>query len=250
MLAKILEDMWVDPEVLEALSEEQKRILFFKMREEQVRRWKEREEREERERRDDRDSRTKKGYSKHVTWLLGRDGDVRVSVIGELDEFRSSRILQSLMNNSVCDDNMNGIQTARLLAAREAQEDVQLSLTDVPVSSSACFSRGRLRAPRFHHRVPPHLQEDPDEDSHSDSGSGLDNQEDWAPVYRPHLGSHGNQLPLKGQRLTDTEEVRLQDRESVGVQEDRSKHVGGLVALQKVFRDDLQSRRAVTVTHL
>lgn len=38
------------------------------------------------------------GYSKHVTWLLGRDGDVRVSVIGELDEFRSSRILQNLMN--------------------------------------------------------------------------------------------------------------------------------------------------------
>lgn len=39
------------------------------------------------------------GYSKHVTWLLGRDGDVSVSVIGEVDEFRSSKILQSLMNN-------------------------------------------------------------------------------------------------------------------------------------------------------
>lgn len=119
------------------------------------------------------------------------------------------------MSRSVCDNNMNGIQTARLLAAREAQqidfkEDVQLSLTDVPVSSSVCFSQGRLRALRFHHCVPPHLQEDPDENSHNESGSGLDNQEDWAPVYRPHLGSHGNQLPLKGQRLTDT--VIQQDR--------------------------------------
>lgn len=120
------------------------------------------------------------------------------------------------MSRSVCDDNMNGIQTARLLAAREAQqidlkEDIQLSLTDVPVSSSACFSRGRLRAPPFHRSVPPHLQEDPDEDSHSESGSSQDNQEDWAPVYRSHLGSHGNHLPLKGQRLADTEEVRQQD---------------------------------------
>ncbi|CAF92715.1 unnamed protein product, partial [Tetraodon nigroviridis] len=83
MLAKILEDLWLEPELLEALSEQQKQILFFKMREEQVRRWKEREEKEENEGKTTKATRPKKGYSKHVTWLLGRDGDVRVSVIGE-----------------------------------------------------------------------------------------------------------------------------------------------------------------------
>lgn len=61
MLAKILEDMWVEPAVLEALSEDQKRILFLKMREEQVRRWRVREEREAREAQDNKEVRPKKG---------------------------------------------------------------------------------------------------------------------------------------------------------------------------------------------
>lgn len=245
MLAKILEDMWVEPEVLEALSEDQKRILFLKMREEQVRRWREREEKEEREGRDKNNTRPKKAYSKHVTWLLGRNGDVSVSVIGEVDEFRSSKLLQRLMNNRVCSDNMNGIQTVDLLPGREAQqlsfkEDIQLSLTDVsddPASPNDQSSEEDMDSCSTDEDL-----KDPAKDSDSESGGSSDNHGDWVPLYRPHLSSHGNQLLVKAQ-LSDTESASPQDREMVCSEKKNSDHGGCVAQLRKAFSYDPHSTR-------
>ncbi|XP_062867845.1 SH2 domain-containing protein 4B isoform X2 [Trichomycterus rosablanca] len=111
MLQQILKDMYIDPDVLEALNEEQKKTLFLKMRQEQVRRWKEREENQEPCKPKTRPAHSKSvtwllghdgdvhvnviAHSKSVTWLLGHDGDVHVNVIGEMDEFKSSKLLRS-----------------------------------------------------------------------------------------------------------------------------------------------------------
>uniref|UniRef100_A0A8C3AHT2 Uncharacterized protein n=1 Tax=Cyclopterus lumpus TaxID=8103 RepID=A0A8C3AHT2_CYCLU len=178
MLAKILEDMWVEPEVLEALSEEQKRILFLKMREEQVRRWREpsghvKPERLSRSTAD----------NKHVRWLLGRDGDVSVIVIGEVDEFRSSKLLQRLMNNRV----------GRVRRAARLNLTCPNCVQDDPAS------------PRDHWS-----EEDPAEDSDSESGGSSDNHGDWTPLSEPHLGSRGDRAPLEAQ-LSETERAGPQD---------------------------------------
>lgn len=83
MLRQILSEMYIDPELLAELSEEQKQILFFKMREEQIRRWKEREAAMERKESLPVKSRPKKDIGKSVHWRLGADKEVWVWVMGE-----------------------------------------------------------------------------------------------------------------------------------------------------------------------
>ncbi|XP_035267212.1 SH2 domain-containing protein 4A-like isoform X2 [Anguilla anguilla] len=100
MLQQILKDMYIDPDVLEALNEEQKQTLFLKMRQEQVRRWTEREEKLEREGSAALKSKQTKASKKRVSWLLGRDGDVHVRVIGETDEVRSAKLIYSELSQT------------------------------------------------------------------------------------------------------------------------------------------------------
>ncbi|KAL3107172.1 hypothetical protein niasHT_011891 [Heterodera trifolii] len=92
-LQEILEKGYVDPELLEQLGEEQKQILFIKMREEQIRKWRlyeaEMEQREKDEgrksggKRRSQENDGKDGGVRRVQWLNGKDGDVWVWVMGE-----------------------------------------------------------------------------------------------------------------------------------------------------------------------
>uniref|UniRef100_A0A8C4YIZ8 SH2 domain containing 4B n=1 Tax=Gopherus evgoodei TaxID=1825980 RepID=A0A8C4YIZ8_9SAUR len=82
MLQQILHDMYIDPELLAELNDEQKHILFYKMREEQLRRWREKEEKEQREEAAlKRTARFKQ--SKRVQWLHGSDGEIWVWIMGD-----------------------------------------------------------------------------------------------------------------------------------------------------------------------
>lgn len=201
MLAKILEEMWVDPDVLEALSEEQKRVLFVKMREEQVRRWRVREEEEEEELRSAQSycSRAnKKVKSKQVSWLLGRDGDVSVVVIGETDEFRGCKLLQNI-NNRLRSENLNGIQTQQS-PGNEAleprlKEEEENAADDSP--------------------SPPASSSEEDMDLRATDSSDSDTSDapaDWAPpLYRTHPRLHDNGTSTSTQRGEGSGEQRDRD---------------------------------------
>ncbi|XP_051541195.1 SH2 domain-containing protein 4A-like [Myxocyprinus asiaticus] len=107
MLQQILTDMYIEPELLAELNEEQKQVLFFKMREEQIRRWRERE------------MRLEKGETAHikvsqkcVSWMKGMDDDVWVWVMGEHPDDKPY--------DQICDEIMT--ERAALQAQREAEQ--------------------------------------------------------------------------------------------------------------------------------
>ncbi|XP_070395243.1 SH2 domain-containing protein 4A-like isoform X2 [Dermacentor albipictus] len=87
MLQQILRDMYIDPQLLAELDDEQKHILFCKMREEQVRRWEQREkELTFNNKKNGTTSNSSKPGSKRVDFLLGSDGKPWTWVMGEHPE--------------------------------------------------------------------------------------------------------------------------------------------------------------------
>ncbi|XP_066567586.1 SH2 domain-containing protein 4A [Amia ocellicauda] len=110
MLKQILADMYIEPELLAELSEGQKQILFFKMREEQIRKWKEREVKLEKE--EVVLKKPVKAPGKKVSWLKGLDEDVWVWVMGEHPEDKPY--------NQICDNII--AERARQQAQREAEQ--------------------------------------------------------------------------------------------------------------------------------
>lgn len=110
MLQQILIDMYIEPDLLAELNEEQKQVLFFKMREEQIRRWKERETQLEKQ--EAAHAKAKKVSGKSVSWMKGLDDDVWVWVMGEHQNDKPY--------DQVCDEIM--AQRAALQAQREAEE--------------------------------------------------------------------------------------------------------------------------------
>ncbi|XP_040273835.1 SH2 domain-containing protein 4A isoform X2 [Bufo bufo] len=112
MLKQILADMYIDPDLLAELSEEQKQILFFKMREEQVRRWKEKEATCEQNTKLYQSHKPKKNSQKTVHWKFGSDQEVWVWVMGEHSKDKPYDI--------ICDEIIE--ERARKQAEREAEE--------------------------------------------------------------------------------------------------------------------------------
>lgn len=108
MLQQILRDMYVDPDILAELDEQQKQTLFCKMREEQVRRWKIWNEKLG----DDSNIIRPSNKKKKVSFLKGIDGEPWVWVMGE---HKDDKTIEEILKEEA-------IEKARKIAEKEAEE--------------------------------------------------------------------------------------------------------------------------------
>ncbi|KAM9324932.1 SH2 domain-containing protein 4B [Gastrophryne carolinensis] len=113
MLQQILRDMYIDPDLLAELNEEQRQILFYKMREEQIRRWNEWDTSLDKEQSKMKiKAKFQHNNSKHIDWLNGADGEVWVWIMGEAEGDKTYE--------QIAEEHM--AEQARQQAQREAEE--------------------------------------------------------------------------------------------------------------------------------
>nr|CAD7400464.1 unnamed protein product [Timema cristinae] len=112
MLQQILQDMWVDPEILSELDEGQKQTLFCRMREEQVRRWKIWDQQQQEEKTDK--AVGNNTGNKQVEFLLSSNGEPWVWVMGEHPD---DRTIEEILE-----------QEAREKARKQAEKEIRRSM--------------------------------------------------------------------------------------------------------------------------
>ncbi|ELU10034.1 hypothetical protein CAPTEDRAFT_103580 [Capitella teleta] len=150
MLQQILQDMFIDPDLLQELDEEQKQVLFCKMREEQVRRWKEAESKLEKEQ-VKKDKKKKKSaeegsLKKKVDFLLGDDGEPWTWLMGEHPDDKSiEEILEEEQQKEAAKLAEQEAEQLRLLWLLEYYSDCNVSSFSVSKRKQNWKRRKKVR---------------------------------------------------------------------------------------------------------
>jgi len=139
MLQQIIKDMFIDPELLEELSDDQKQILFFKMREEQIRRWKARQESEILEEKMNPKDKTGK---KSLKFFVDDDDNILTTVITDDDQ---DNVIAAL--NKKKDE--EALKRAEEQARKEAEEERRKEAEELEAKHKAEQQRLKLEEERL-----------------------------------------------------------------------------------------------------
>uniref|UniRef100_A0A4W3GSI3 SH2 domain containing 4B n=1 Tax=Callorhinchus milii TaxID=7868 RepID=A0A4W3GSI3_CALMI len=135
MLQQILRDMYIDPDLLAELNDDQKQILFYKMREEQVRRWTERERLESQ-------LTIVQSNQTHPKWLHGKDNEVWVWIMGEAPGDKPyEQITEEIMAKSA----RQQAQQEALAKWREKEAEIRKKFREAVLKEKTRFVAGKWR---------------------------------------------------------------------------------------------------------
>ncbi|XP_026876426.2 SH2 domain-containing protein 4B [Electrophorus electricus] len=134
MMEQILRDLYIEPDLLNELSEDQKQILFCKIREEQVRRWNVRECTEP--------APARRARSEGIQWLLGSNGEVWVWVMGEATGDKSyAEISEQLMEERA----VKQAQQEALELRRVKEAEIEKKFREAVAKEKARFAAEKWR---------------------------------------------------------------------------------------------------------